>query len=248
MLADFLKLIQDTAVKAQAATILKTSVDARGGWIVQNGALTPVPIPPPLRDHNVSSVASLVEFCEAFAGTGSVWHDERQVIVVVDNEDRRDVATLPLAKSAPFTRLEALAKAKAAITQRDVIRLLRHDLRNAGVENVLSAMKRLDFKRTNDGKSHIEHGRESLGRSVEAAVNSAEAIPEFFLATVPVYTTPGADFHKTIYCTLEIDVATERFVVLPDEDSVVKAIQDAQADLHESLVESLGIPVYYGQP
>lgn len=252
MLADFLKLIQDTAVKATDATILKPTEDARGGWIIQNGEATPIPIPPPLRHHAICSITSLVEFAENFATKGSVWHDERQIIVLLDNEDRRDFARLPLTKSATFAKLESIVKQKNPLTQRDMVRLFRHDLRQAGCEHVLSAVKRLDFKRTNDGRSEVGHGKESLGRSVEMAVNSAEAIPEFFQATVPVYSTPGAEWQKAVYCTLEIDVANERFIVLPDEDAIVKAVQDAQADLHgelvEALTDTLSIPVYYGQP
>lgn len=249
MLTEFLKLIQETAVKAAGAQVLRTAVDSREAFVVNNGELTPILIPPPLRNHALGSVGALCEFAETFAAKGSVWHDEEQIVVVLDNDDRRDVATLDLEKSAPFVRLEFLADKRPALTQRDLIRLLRHELRSAGAEHVLSSVKRLDFKRSNDGRSNLEHGKESLGRSVEMAVNSAEAIPEFFLSTVSVYTTPGAEYQKTIYATLEIDVQNERFVVLPDDDSITDAIHDVQHDLHGALVEALGdIPVYYGRP
>lgn len=249
MLTEFLKLIQDTAVKASGATVVKVADHARRGYVVANGELKEVDVPPPLRDHGLRSVESLVAFAERFSEKAVIWHNEQQVSVVVDDVDRRDVATLPLVKSQAFVCLAALAEAKRPINQRAFIRILRTDLRNAGAEHVLSAVKRLEFKRTSDGRSNVEHGKESLGRSVEAAVNSAELIPESFTATIPVYTTPGADFHKQITCIVEIDAQNEQFVLLPDADDLAQAVHSAQSDLQERIGGELSsTPVYYGAP
>lgn len=251
MLSEFLKLLQDTAVKASGAQVVRLNDKQRNAYLVCNGDAKEVAIYPDPTNHSLLSVSSLIELAQTKEKEGAasqVWHSPDRVTLVIDTPDPRDVAVLTLEQSAAFKKLSCLVKA-IPMTQRDLIRLLRHDFRNCGVEFVLSAVKRLDFKRSNDGRSHIEHGKESLGRSVEAQVNSAEAIPEFFNVTIPVYSTRGADFHKTVYCTLEIDPQNERFLVLPDEDSLKGAINDVQEELHELLESELGdIPVYFGNP
>jgi hypothetical protein len=251
MLTEFLKLIQDTAVKAAGAHIIKVDDPRNVHYAAQDGGVNAIDVPPPDRNHSLQSVDSLLELAHANP-EGAVWHNEMQVIVVLDQGDRREFATLRLLKSSPFAILEKIAAGDTggkAFTQQALVRLLRHDLRNAGVEHVLSVVRRIDFKRTGATKGTVEHGRESMGRSVEMEVQGASDIPEFFQATIPVYRTPGAVFHKTVYCTLEIDLASERFVVLPDADSLAEAVHDSQSDLHEALTDELAaIPVYYGSP
>lgn len=247
MLAEFIGAIRDLSVKAAGASVVKVAEHDRTAYLVHDGKAEMVAVPPPLRNHSLFSVDSLCEFAQT--AHGSVWHDESNVVVMLDDADRREWATLPLVKSAPFLVLENLSRSTKTFTQKELVRLLRHDLRNAGVENVLAAVKRLEWKRTNDGRSSVEHGRESLGRSVEAAVNNAESIPEFLVATIPVYSTPGADGRFAVYCTLEIDLQNERFALLPDLDSLADAVHGAQESLHEHLVEILGDTlVFYGRP
>lgn len=250
MLTDFLKLIQDTAVKAAGASVVQVPGEGRTAYLVHGNSVDAVVVPPPDRNHRLLSIASLMELAGGHA-EGAVFHSDEKVVLVLDQEDRREFATVTLAKSAPFATLQkiaACATGGTAFNQQALVRLLRHDLRNAGVEHVLAAVRRIEFKRTGSGKGEVQHGRESMGRAVESEVQGVGDIPEFFNATVPVYTTPGADFHKTVFCTLEIDAPNERFVILPDADSLAAAINEAQADLHAALDGELEIPVYFGQP
>lgn len=250
MLTDFLKLIQDTAVKAAGATVVKVPGDDRIAYLVNDGKVTHLDLPPPNRNHQLLSVPALVALASEHA-EGAVFHNDEKVVLVLDSGDRREFATVKLEKSSAFSRLQQMAAGDSggrAFTQPQLVRLLRHDLRNAGVDHVLASIRRVEFKRNGSGKGEVQHGRESMGRSVEAAVQGVGDIPEFFNATVPVYLTPGADFHKTVYCTLEIDSANERFVILPDADSLAAAINAAQADLQEALDGELEHPVYFGAP
>jgi len=116
--------------------------------------------------------------------------------------------------------------------------------------HVITALRQIDFTRTSAGKSHVEHGKESLGRSVEAAVQQADKVPEDFVVRVPVYTNPGAGaFLVEVRVMLYLDLEGQQVVLQTMPDELEKAHQVAQARLHEALVANCpkGTPVFYGQ-
>ena len=75
-------------------------------------------------------------------------------------------------------------------TVSEVVKFLRFGLSGA-TEVAARSLARVDFSRKSDGAHEAGHGRESLGKSVEAVVQQSETIPEEFEVRCPVYMNPG---------------------------------------------------------
>jgi hypothetical protein len=125
------------------------------------------------------------------------------------------------------------------MSQKQAIRLLRHDLAACNCDHILAALRKLDFHRRSDGARTIEHGRETLGRAVEAAVQGATDIPDGFTVEAPVWNTPGAAWPVTVLCTLDLDAEAEKVVITTLPDHLALGLALAQRRLHEALAAAL---------
>jgi hypothetical protein len=114
-------------------------------------------------------------------------------------------------------------------------------------------LRSLDFTRRNDGSRTIEHGRESLGKSIEMQVQSKQGeLPEVFEINLPWYSTsPVNEGWFRLSVTLDLDAASEaiRFVVRGDDLDRYnqQALKMVQRIVHEMINDGGGeIPVVIG--
>ena len=251
MIKEALESLGKTFQAAASARVLNIpGNDGRKCYVDQNGTLTVYDVPPPLRAHHVNSVDDLIAAARKWNTGPVVWISGEAIVLVPDDADRRDRITLKLVKSAAFAKLCSLAS-EPELNQAELVRLLRVDL--VGAVNrvgLLAAVRQIRFRQSTAGESTIQHGNESLGRTIESQVSGASEIPETVLVSCSVFSNPGErEKRLTIACDLEIITAESafRFHPLPDELERVK--DEALADIRETIGEALGnVAVFFGSP
>lgn len=212
-------------------------------------------IPPARRRHTAFDLDDFTAMVlDPKIGTRAQVFHGAKIIALLDGDDRRDTVTLDLAYSQQWATLVDIANVRPSYKPREAIKLLRFHLHGNGsrqVQTVIDGLSKLDFTRNGVGSSSTKHGAESLGKSVEAVVQQADKVPETFLVTIPVYSTPGVrvftcDVAVGIY--LDLDNESVQFVPLADELS--RGIETVQDQIGARLRSRLGveIAVFHGAP
>ena len=238
--AETVELIQKTAVDAAGVEIKELPGESRRVLIAAAGSYTLHDIPAPLRLHKINTLEDLTKEAEdaATAAVGRVgpalWYEHAAVVLTYDYDDRRDRATLTLIESEQFKTLKALQTIRA-LNQAAFCRLLKHDLAGAIPDTLLPTIRRLTFTKNAGGNSDLQHGRDTMGRQVEAAVVGAIDIPEYLTAAVPIYANPGLTKRHEIRLSLEISTTTEEFILRPLPDACQNAVDAAQAWIGNAL-------------
>lgn len=205
--------------------------------------------PSPARTHQLDSLEAFrdVMLSMSISNEATVWHDEEVVRGLLGDQYREDQITLPLVKSEQF---ESLERAQHSwLDQRQLVETLRSTWRGVMPDPLLPMVRRVEFKRTSDGGRSLEHGKESLGKGVEAEVSALGEIPEYVQATCLVYQTAGVIFRCQVECCLTVDVDNQRFMIAPIPGKIEEAITAAAAWIGETLRSELdGIEVFAGRP
>lgn len=244
MIKEAFELLLGNAVKAAGVSITPINGDPTQVIVSQNGTHIFHDIEN-YRTHVVNSLDSMLAAIARYCERGTVWHCEGSVVAVTDDGQRLDSITLPLVKSEQFTALAALKP--EGLDQRAMIRLLRHDLANCTDGTLLPLVRKVEFKSGSTSRADIEKGRESLGRSVDAAVSISQDLPDQVTVHVPVYKTHGVNSRVSVVCSLDVNLQTERFVLTPLPGEIQEAIDTAQDTLHAEL-STTKTPVFYGKP
>lgn len=247
MLAEFVKQISELAVKSAALN----KVDLPGDrYALKNGdSVSFHDVPPEHRQHLVERIDDLETAAKSFAinaAAVSAFHNDRSIVLTLDSESRRDRVTMPLKHSPQFKTLLSLG---AELQPAQLVRLLRHDLYGVVPDGLLPLVRRVDFKRRNDGSSNIQHGKESLGKSIEAEISGAENIPEYVTMMAPVYDAPDLSQKYPVECSLDINAMAGTFRLCPLPGQLDMAIHAAHAFIHERLTDAIDqATVLYGSP
>ncbi len=253
---DTLELIQKTAQKAQKARLLpELSMDGRKAFVQHGDQIKEFDIAPPNRMHMVRSLVDLILFARRPENAAPVvWHDASRVTLVVDDADRRDLVCFPLTLSNRFEVLGRLAEKKPVMNQTQFVRLLRVEL---GLDNLatVAQFRKLDWQHTSEGSGEVQHGNNKMSKSVLAKVQGVADLPDELSIEVPVYQQAGERQVYVVRCAVEIDAVNQQLQLIPLPDEMERAVDLAQANIHERLTAALGavdgqkgIPVYYGTP
>jgi hypothetical protein len=250
MLAEFVSKLEQLFRQSQGADLLALQPDPRRHLFTIGGVLQEREIPPPLRTPNMIALEDLIHMLEdsSAAPSPEVYHNEGFIAAHLDRLDRRERVQLKLERTERFTTLAALHLG-LKLSSKDAVKFLRFRMPDAPPQ-VLDALRKIDFTRSSAGRTHVEHGKESLGRSVEAAVQQADRVPDRFIVRVPVYSNPGVrGFWAEIEVGLYLDLDDEVIELRTSSDDIETALQQAQGRIHELLLGALpGVPVYYGFP
>jgi hypothetical protein len=243
-----LKLIQDTAIKSSGLRVVKIDGDPRHVWLDQNGCRQEVPIHAPLRSHVVHELVDLVGFA-ATCPKPVLWHGAGQVVLVCDDDDRRDVVTCPLTVTRTWRALQRLEESPAGLDQKSLIRLLRLDL--GATPDQVEPWRRLDWQTKTTAAGEVRNQRESLGRSIEAEVRAGAALPEDLVIGCSVYQERCVRFEHPVRLLYELDAAAQRITLQPEADELSNVFQATHAQIEEALQELVAerpIPIYFGRP
>lgn len=251
MLKEALDLLFSVGQQAAAVQVVPIPGDPRTVLVSQSGKNERLAVPPPPRSHVVNTVDALIDAVKHYGKPEStvVWHNADECWIMIDDDDRRDTVQLDLVLSDEYKRVQALAS-QPLLDQRQVLTLLRYDLRGCGVEGLVPIFRRLDWKTGAQIAGEVQRGRETLGKTVEAAVAGVSDIPEEIPLQLKVYSTPGIDVRVPVVLGLDPDPNLAKFSVKPLPDELTTALRVVQSILHDALVESLDekIGVFNGSP
>jgi len=247
------KLIAELSRRAAGLEIVTLPGDGRK-MLVHNfaaGSYEVLDVAPPPRTHVIYSVDSFVAIAEDFQTRADskprIWHGKDAVVLVCDDNDRRDSARLALPASEPLSWLWNLKRKTEPMNQGELIRVLR--LKLGQPSDLVAKFRKLDFSAGKTGAARVEHGKESLGREIIAQVNGVDDLPDVLDVSVRITDVPGANHPETIRVGLEIDATREEFYLSPMPGELEAAVDRMHADLHKKLIAALpGLPVYYGAP
>ncbi len=250
------ELIQETAVRASKATVLET----KEPWHVirvakPDGAIETLEPVPHVRSHEAESLASLISFAKSVcAGKHGehanpvVWYGVKEVALVVDDETRRDTVHLLLRWTS---QLQSLVDAAGkAFQQESFIRFLRVEMAGALDESagLIARLRTIKWVRGDDGQATVEHGKSSMGRTINAAVHGVDAIPEEVSLCIRVFNAVDIRTCAHIRCAIDINATEKTFKLIPlpmQVEDAVEAILDGVAlQLTNELKD---IPVYRGK-
>jgi hypothetical protein len=254
MIAEGLKFLVDILRKSDAPIKL-ASPDPREAIYAIGGRVEHIEHSLAPRGHHPATLADVVSLANRFAEAGSrpvVWYGGDAVTLVIDDDGHRvETATLALATSDVWARLESLRAQKPAMQPKAFVRMLRVDL--AGTLDpaaLLNHVRRLKFTTADTVNASVARGKESMGREINSEVATAADIPETVTLAAPVFKTPGETDRYPVRCAVEIDPmeGTLQLLPLPDELERVErmALESIAARLSEGLSE--GIPFYAGKP
>ena len=254
MLSEAIKAFADLVAAGHKCELVEVPGDPRRVWISQGGSYTAERLMPAIREHRVASLPDILEAAAVWVGdstegAGVMWHNEEQVVLVLDDEDRRDRVTLPLTVSGQFLTLERLHNSPA-LDQRAFVRLLKHDLYRVVDPALLLTVRRLEVSSGGSRSSEINPGRERGTQEFREELAGAADIPEYVDAVASVYSTLGLRVERTLCLSLDYELPAMRFQLEPLPDELTIAKQNAQLELHEALERGVpdGMPVLYGSP
>lgn len=219
-----------------------------------DGKLGEVQSPPPKRHaETVYTIEDLIAFVKervtlATSGKPVAYIDEESteslVRVVYDQEDRRDFVRLTVAKTEQWSWIENTVLGGDTIPQRDLVRLLRvtFDGCVGSSSNILQLVRSIKFTSNSEGASNIQHGNESVGRSIIQQTRGEEAIPEFFDLNVNVY--EQIPYLVTVRVYIEPRPGEQAFYVRPFPRSVRSAIEETIAHIKSEVSDVA--PAYLG--
>ena len=242
MLAELLESMRRMIRDADGLKVVQVAGVHRHAWIHYAGTqLEKIDMEPPLRNHRICTLDDVYMICEdAHTGDPQIFFDFDAIQVVFDRTDRREVATLSLLPTDRYTSLVKMSGEPLSCTVNEAVRLLRFELHGVGADHVVQALKRVDFSRTSRGTAVTEHGKESLGKSVEATIQATDEIPETVDLTVPLYSNPGvSDFTAIITVGIYLDVDTQRVAFRPLADEIMKAQNAVMSQLFQALRDRL---------
>lgn len=259
-----LQSIQDTAVKAAGARIVKIDGEPRKVLIESNGQYKEYDLPPPILKATVLEIDDLIRLAiaDGVPQPRSVWHHYESIVLVLDDEDRRDTVTMPLPKTELFQWVERCAKAPDRLDQRAFLLLLKRELEYVVTPeqmlDFVAVLQAIKFRRSDQTEADLsKRGTEGLGRQIEKECTGADKLPEYLTVQVPVYRNapevPPAEIN--IFVTIDFD--KEQFVLSPSPDRVAQSLDGAQMILGDMLRQRIEkdapkdgqkISVYFGKP
>lgn len=253
MLKEFLESLSKMAVQAAAPTKLDYG-DPRQVLLTKNGTTTEVILPAPLRAHTVTHIDDFITAVNRWGvveqkAKGVVFHSEEQVVLVVNDDDRRDVVRMDLVESDTFTFLRGLNE-RGSADHKTFVRILRTILFGKVPDGLLPVVRKLEAATATKVQSEIQVGRERGTREFAAELIGTSELPEQIQVATSIYSNAGLRVAHPVRCTLDVELPSLMFRLQPLPDELEYAIEAAQQFIHEKLLGGVedGIDVFHGSP
>lgn len=213
-------------------------------WYTSGGELKCEPIPRVATKLEVADLPSLVQAAiglldtvEAFFIVGSKGVIAHPIFEGIPNW--REYAHLPLRWTSEYAFLCGLPN---LYSQVDLLHVLRTDLRDcfepAGFAGSIRAIK---FRQQTTGHAVIQHGQESMGRSIESEITGADSIAEEIVVNCTPF-LPAGWTHVTqpIAVAVTVYVEGQNFKLSVDKDQLHALLRENQQAIRYSLLNLLG--------
>jgi hypothetical protein len=242
MLAEFLDRLKTICLDAEKPSVLEhPKLPHHRVFVAFKGTITEHPrVPPDRRDRleglddlrvSMSDYVPTLSTLEGAPGAAarSIFIDEHSITCCY-GEGRFDRSVVELRKTQRFQLLSSIAG--RLMTQKEAVQCLRFELHAVGADALLASIRTLDFQNIKRSAGVIQHGKESLGRSIEATVPQGDRVPEQFTASVPVFLNGGLrDLVAQVRCAVYLNVEAERLQLVPLADEVRSAYDTALAQV-----------------
>lgn len=246
-----------------ATPILEENVLPGGKYLIRmpSGDVTVFVVPGAPVAATVFDLPSLQSVTDALDESGhltGVYVSDTKIVAVSEEAESqgrlmdRWQQTLNLPLHPAFAHLAAW-KRLTPLSQKDLVRLLRTELRDHVEPTVISTFSSLKFTNNSEATAQVRPTSNALDSSIRqrvAAENGQDA-PETITFHVPVYDVPGLRGDQyTVTAYVEYDHDAGKFLLLTVHSELRKAQEDAVADLIDGLrVHANGrFPVLYGTP
>lgn len=240
MIREALEFLSDQAKRAASVgrfMIVNDVVRVWDGEQWQEMEMDNVPI-----RHVVNSLESFEAAARTFGLGGSIWHDEEQVVLLL--ESGRETVRLPLELSPQWTTFVSTHQPKSPFEAR---KFLRRELAGCVQDGLPHLFGKITFTSDRTGTHQDEGQKQHLGRSVEQAVQGTAELPDEIKLTVWMYVTPGVKISLPVVMAADILYEREAFHFYPIPGEVETATAATQSILHDRLLQT-ELPVFYGRP
>lgn len=249
MLREFVQSIVDLAGKATAATIVNIPGNPRQALLVHGEHREEINVLPPLRAHKVYTAEDLAA-AAVLGSAPALFHSEKEVVLLLDHNDRRERVTMPLTLADTYLVLDRLTEQACAFQPKQLANLLKIELAGTiQADDLIRSLRKLKWRSGSEVRQEFSHGRESLGKDIEAELQADVELPEFVEIDTPVYQNPGEDRTFPVKCLLDPQPFEQKIAFRPLPGELEEALKHAQGSLRERLQEALpDVPIYYGVP
>lgn len=246
MLRELFLTLVEHAKKANEVRIYPFPGDSRRAMVCNpNGDVVNVDLEAPLRRIEFGDLTSFASFVDSHADA-MVFLSAQEIVAWLDKYDRREYAFLLAHYTRRWSQLEQLGGGSSGFSVRELVRFLALEL---GVSaGIVSKFRRIDFTRTSSGKNHVEHGRESLGRSVESAVQQVDELPEELRIDVDVLNNRELDTTTTAVVRVFVNHDEQKIELRTVADELESAKRAAMARALQVVQGAMKAPVYLGKP
>jgi hypothetical protein len=251
MLKEFAELLVGLGKSQKVGTVTNIpGVDNAAFLHNPDGTLQTIELPVPPRGHKVRGLEDIIDAVATWKATEDdavIWINPNAVLLVLDDDDRRkNIIACPLETHPQFDTVAALGK--RAYDNKSLIRILRFDLKGCWTHSdLISQLHRVEWGTNTKTAQVAERSRESMGRSIDAAVSNLDKLPEELIVRLPVFRTHGAKFFSNVNCSIEPDLGNQVFRFEPFPAEIDNAIDDALHQIEDALSETK-LPILFGTP
>lgn len=244
----------------EASPVLESSLRGGESFLIRNpdGSVRVLNVPVMPADHTALDLASLKAMAdrdhssEGEEYVAGVFVSDDQIQVVVEDGSTRTNNTLNLPLHPAFRHLLNWQRL-TPVSQKDLVRLLRTELREHVDPALIATFSRLRFTDNNDTLSEVRPTSKALDVSIRqrVATDSGQDAPETIRFHVPVYDireARGDQYGVEVY--VEYDYEKKAFLLLTVHSDLRAARESAVAELMDDLKTHAGdrFPVFYGLP
>lgn len=261
MIREGIQEIVKLAVEGAKPTIFRAEAEPEHIYYLTkpNGEVERVEAEPEPRSHTVYDLLSLATMVKEFAPTEegggypvAVWVSREGVTAILDDSTRRDTVTLPLKVSPQMALLGQWAGSIVWQEQTKLVQTLRIYLARFMESGVtVDLFRRLKFRVAQSGEKVVEHGRASIGKSLEAELTGTNTLPTDITVYIPAFSGPLSEVYISVRLLVEVDAQNERIALVPEAGSVEGAWGRVEEELRkrvEEVLEGVDCSIYRGKP
>ena len=240
-----LKFLSDQAVRSAGPPVIDhpPASDRTGVFFMRqpDGSYQPNNLPLPGVVGTARDLAAIAELvAEGVAGKArvDVWYSCEKVEAFLDC-GRRGHLSLPVGLSPQAAWLLSAEGAGKPLAQAEAVRHFRIVLANHSPGNLLDCLRNLSFEVLNKTEADIQHGKASLGKSIQAKTGGAAALPERVVVDFPVFKSPVFQYRASVALDLEPQAQAERLLFTVPPGEVAAAICDAEGKLGAAVMDAI---------
>lgn len=271
MLQELFSAIGKQAVEAAGKRIFTCPAEPEHVYFdLADGKLSRREAAPRPRGHVAASLEVITDFARRFCvspdesepavtsegkptGVPTIWYSRAGIVCLLDDFERRDRVTMPLALSKQMEILFQMENRRTGVKQPEFIRQLRIDFADAlgKADGIVDLVRRVKFRVNSEAEVETRHVKTSVGRTLNAEITGAGQLPEEITLEPRIFASGFPIIRGRIVCALEVDPQLEQFYLTPTAGQMEQAMADAEDAIEGRIGELLGsieVPVYYGVP